>query len=103
MLSVSNKPLILSVVVPEIYIFCQSSPKKSFIILFPGSVVDVGKLMKQLTKSEKAKADLELQLADTNKNLAEVKEVSNKHASSKEKLMVKIKKNTFRRSRFLHV
>jgi hypothetical protein len=56
---------------------------------FPGSVVDVGKLLSQLSKSEKVRSDLDLQLADSIKNLNEVKEVSNKQSNSKEKLQVR--------------
>ena len=48
----------------------------------------MGKLINQLSKSEKTRAELELQLAESVRSLAEVKEVSNKNSSSKDKLVV---------------
>ena len=55
---------------------------------FVGSVVDVGKLLSQLSRSENCRVEIESQLAETSKSLAEVKDVASKHASSKDKLQV---------------
>ena len=56
-------------------------------LFFLGGVVDVGKLIGQLSKSEKSRAEMEQQLADAVKTLNDVKEVSNKHSNSKDKLL----------------
>ena len=53
-----------------------------------GGVVDVGKLMSQLSKSEMLRSSLELQLADSLKSLTCEKEVSSKHSASKDKFQV---------------
>ena len=69
----------------------QSAPRRvhsgTNSTLFLGGVVDVGKLIGQLSKSEKSRAEMEQQLADAVKTLNDVKEVSNKHSSSKDKLL----------------
>ena len=62
------------------------------IIFVAGSVVDVGKLLSQLSKSEKLRSGMEAQLAEAVKSLNEVKEVSNKQSNSKEKLQVSLDK-----------
>ncbi len=55
---------------------------------FSGSVVDVGKLLSQLKRSEKARSDTESQLKTALKTVAECKEAAEKHTSVKEKLQV---------------
>lgn len=54
-------------------------------------MIDVGKLLSQLSRSEKARSDIESQLAESIKSLNEVKEVSTKHSASKEKLQTELK------------
>lgn len=54
-----------------------------------GSVVDVGKLLGQLKRSEKARSDTESQLKSAQKTVQEYKEATEKFNSSKEKLQVR--------------
>ncbi len=56
-----------------------------------GSVVDVGQLLAQLSRSEKSRADSERRLTDTTKKLNEIKDASEKLAVGKEKLQVRSK------------
>ena len=53
-----------------------------------GSVVDVGKLLTQLKRSETARSDTESQLKSACKSVQELKDASEKHASVKDKLQV---------------
>ena len=59
-----------------------------FVVLFSGSVVDVGKLLSQLKRSEKARSDTEANLKSALKNVGDLKEASEKHTSVKDKLQV---------------
>ena len=53
-----------------------------------GSVVDVGKLLTQLKRSETARSDTESQLKSACKSVQELKDASEKHSSVKDKLQV---------------
>jgi len=57
-------------------------------LIFLGSVVDVGQLISQLSRSEKSLADSERQLAETTKKLNDLKDSTDRLASGKEKLQV---------------
>ena len=57
-------------------------------VTFSGSVVDVGKLLSQLKRSEKARSDTEANLKSALKNVHDLKEASEKHTSVKDKLQV---------------
>ena len=59
-----------------------------FVFEIPGSVVDVGKLLTQLKRSETARSDTESQLKSACKSVQELKDASEKHASVKDKLQV---------------
>ena len=59
-----------------------------FVVLFSGSVVDVGKLLSQLKRSEKARSNTEANLKSALKNVGDLKEASEKHTSVKDKLQV---------------
>merc|ERR1712008_321850 len=56
-----------------------------------GSVVDVGKLLTQLKRSETARSDTERQLKSACKSVQELKDASEKHSSVKEKLQSEVK------------
>ena len=58
-------------------------------VTFSGSVVDVGKLLSQLKRSEKARSDTEANLKSALKNVHDLKEASEKHTSVKDKLQVR--------------
>ena len=60
-----------------------------FLLLIPGSVVDVGKLLSQLKRSETARSDTESQLKSAQKTVQEYKEASEKHFTVKDKLQVR--------------
>ena len=60
----------------------------SFDFEITGSVVDVGKLLTQLKRSETARSDTESQLKSACKSVQELKDASEKHASVKDKLQV---------------
>lgn len=81
-----------------------TSIEKGFVLLCPfasiqltfytrhtGSVVDVGQLLAQLSRSEKSRADSERRLAETTKKLNEMKDASEKLTVGKEKLQVRPK------------
>ena len=53
-----------------------------------GSVVDVGKLLSQLKRSENARSDTERQLKSAQKSVQELKDASEKQSSAKDKLQV---------------
>merc|ERR1712029_994922 len=58
---------------------------------YRGSVVDVGKLLSQLKRSEKARSDTEANLKSALKNVHDLKEASEKHTSVKDKLQSEVK------------
>lgn len=57
-------------------------------VLIVGSVVDVGKLLSQLQRSEREKEDFQSRLEATNTIMSNLKEAAEKHNSIKDKLMV---------------
>ena len=61
---------------------------KCLIFYITGSVVDVGKLLGQLKRSEKARSDTESQLKSAHKTVQDLKEASEKHSSVKDRLQV---------------
>merc|ERR1711988_722139 len=58
---------------------------------YRGSVVDVGKLLGQLKRSEKAGSDTESQLKSAQKTVQDLKEASEKHSSVKDRLQSEVK------------
>ena len=54
-----------------------------------GVVVDIGKLLSQLERSEQARFDAESRLSATNKILGNIREAEGKQAAIKEKLQVR--------------
>jgi hypothetical protein len=58
---------------------------------YRGSVVDVSKLLAQLTRSEKARSDTESHLKISTKSVRDLKEASDKYTSIKEKLQAEVK------------
>jgi len=58
---------------------------------YRGSVVDVGKLLGQLKRSETARSDTESQLKSAHKTVQELKEASEKHSSVKDRLQSEVK------------
>jgi len=58
---------------------------------YRGSVVDVGKLLGQLKRSEKARSDTESQLKSAHKTVQDLKEASEKHSSVKDRLQSEVK------------
>ena len=53
-----------------------------------GVVVDVGKLLSQLERSEQARFDAESRLSATNKILSNIRDAEGKQSALKEKLQV---------------
>merc|ERR1719319_544220 len=61
------------------------------VVAFRGSVVDVGKLMEKLDKSETVRAATDLKLTELQKDLGQVKGENSRFSASKEKLNTDLK------------
>lgn len=61
------------------------------VVAFRGSVVDVGKLMEKLDKSETVRAATDLKLTELQKDLSQVKGENSRFSASKEKLNTDLK------------
>ena len=72
-------------------------------VTFSGSVVDVGKLLSQLKRSEKARSDTEANLKSALKNVHDLKEASEKHTSVKDKLQVRFSSSFLMNFPFLKI
>ena len=60
----------------------------SYSMMISGVVVDVGKLLNQLERSEQARFDAESRLSATNKILSNIRDAEGKQSALKEKLQV---------------
>ena len=68
-----------------------------------GVVVDIGKLLSQLERSEQARFDAESRLSATNKILGNIREAEGKQAAIKEKLQVRHDLHNLRKFGFLEI
>ena len=77
------------------WLFQQLNSEIVFLNLYPthqfsGVVVDVGKLLSQLERSEQARFDAESRLSATNKILSSIRDAEGKQTAIKEKLQVRL-------------